>query len=158
MLKVLSSVGLSRCYGELRHYVLERVKIEPALVYEVWTSSDYDVHARSIEGTTIEDGHLLFFANGVMVSYDEFCVWYYTNTKSELEQVLDALDGVLKRIDELESSLVKNEVKAPATKRTLSSETIVSLYNEGVSVKDIAVRAGIKPPAVYSIIRRYGDK
>jgi hypothetical protein len=158
MLKVLSSEGLSRCYGELRHYVLERVKIEPALVYEVWASSDYDVHARSIEGTTtIEDGHLLFFANGAMVSYDEFCVWYYSKTKSELEQVLDALDGVLKRIDELELS-IKGDVKAPATKRTLSSETIVSLYNEGVSVKEIAIKAGVKPASIYTVIRRYGDK
>ena len=95
--------------------------------------------------------------------------------KNEFEKLFDSLEELEKGIDSLEKgvqALVQRQEaidqrligleqmfsrlgKSPASKSTLSEETIVQLYGEGVSVKEIAERASLGIHGVYAVLRKY---
>ena len=75
--------------------------------------------------------------------------------EKDFESLLGTLQDMNSRLESIEKAVNVGNGGSPATKRKLSSETIVSLYNEGVKVKEIAERAGVGTPAIYAILKQY---
>lgn len=95
--------------------------------------------------------------------------------KTDFEKLFDSLEALEKGIESLEKGvqdLIQRQEaidqrligleqmfgrlgKSPASKSTLSDETIVQLYGEGVSVKEISSRANISIYGVYAVLRKY---